>query len=82
MTMATTKKADGARAPRVAEALRGEQLNEGDLAHLLRLQGIDDRKDVRAAFVERDHELSVIRTPAAESAQKKDAPRVMEMAGR
>lgn len=60
-------------------ALRGEQLNEADLAHLLRLQGIDDWKDVHIAFVERDHEVSAIRQPGAEPAQKKDAPRVMEL---
>lgn len=61
------------------DALRGEQLNEQDLAHLLRLQGIDDWKDVHVAFVERDHEVSAIRQPGAEPAQKKDAPRVMEL---
>lgn len=60
-------------------ALRHEQMNEGDLAHLLRLQGIDDWKDVRIAFVERDHEVSAMLQPGAEPAQKKDAPRVMEM---
>jgi uncharacterized membrane protein YcaP (DUF421 family) len=62
-------------------ALRGEQLNESDLAHLLRLQGVDDWNEVHIAFVERDHEVSVIRRPGAEPAQKKDAPRVMEMRG-
>lgn len=61
------------------KALRSEQLNEQDLAHLLRLQGIDDWKDVHIAFVERDHEVSAIRQPGAEPAQKKDAPRVMEL---
>lgn len=60
-------------------ALRSEQLNEADLAHLLRLQGVDDWSDVHIAFVERDHEVSVIRRPGAEPAQKKDAARVMEM---
>lgn len=61
------------------DALRREQLNEDDLAHLLRLQGVDDRKDVHLALVECDHELSVIRRPGAEPAQKKDAERVKEM---
>lgn len=61
------------------DALRGEQLNEDDLAHLLRLQGVDDRQDVHLALVEGDHELSVIRRPGAEPAQKKDAERVKEM---
>lgn len=61
------------------DALRGEQLNKADLAHLLRLQGVDDWKDVHTAFVERDHEVSAMRQPGAEPAQKKDAPRVMEL---
>ena len=62
-------------------ALRGEQLNDGDLAHLLRLQGVRERAEVHVAFVERDHEVSVIRRPGAEPAQKQDAPRVREMIG-
>jgi uncharacterized membrane protein YcaP (DUF421 family) len=61
-------------------ALRSEQLGELDLAHLLRLDGIEDRGDVHRAFVERDHELSVLRTPRAEPAQRQDAPRVVELA--
>lgn len=54
-------------------ALRGEQMNEGDLAHLLRLQGIDDWNRVHLALVERDHEVSAILKPEEEPAQKKDA---------
>lgn len=56
-------------------ALRGEQLNEADLAHLLRQHGLVREKwsDVHIAFVETNHQLSVIRTPAAEPAQKEDA---------
>jgi uncharacterized membrane protein YcaP (DUF421 family) len=60
-------------------ALRGEQLNEADLAHLLRLKGIEDWSEVHLGLVERDHEVSVIRKPEAEPAQKKDAVRVVEM---
>jgi uncharacterized membrane protein YcaP (DUF421 family) len=60
------------------DALRKEQMNEEDLAHLLRLQGVDDRKDVRLGLVESDHEVSVILRPGAEPAQKKDAERVKE----
>lgn len=60
-------------------ALRHEQLNEGDLAHLLRLQGVDDWKEVHLGLVEADHEVSVIRRPEAEPAQKKDAQKVKEM---
>lgn len=61
-----------------ARALRGEQLNEADLAHLLRLKGIDDWSEVHLALVERDHEVSAILKPEAEPAQKQDAPRVLE----
>jgi uncharacterized membrane protein YcaP (DUF421 family) len=54
--------------------LRREQLSEEDLQHLLRLDGIDRDKwgDVRLAVLERDHETSLILTPGAEPAQKKD----------
>lgn len=60
-------------------ALASEQMSEVDLAHLLRLDGIDDRGEVHKAFVERDHELSVLRSRAAEPAQKQDAPRAAEL---
>lgn len=54
------------------EALRREQLNEGDLEHLLRLDGIDRKRwsDVHLGLLERDHELSIILTPGAEPATK------------
>jgi uncharacterized membrane protein YcaP (DUF421 family) len=54
----------------LGDELRKEQLNEADLAHLLRLEGIDKWEDVHLALVERDHEASVIRTPGAEPATK------------
>lgn len=59
-------------------ALRGEQLNEGDLEHLLRQHGIprDQWDEVHIAFVETNHQLSVIHRPEAEPAQKEDAWRV------
>lgn len=60
-------------------ALRGEQMNEADLAHLLRLNGIgEDRSEVQLALIERDHEISVMLKPEAEPAQRRDAPRVLE----
>ena len=61
--------------------LRREQLNEDDLEHLLRLDGIDRDKwsDVRLAVLERDHETSLILRPGAEPAQKKDAGLVKEL---
>lgn len=62
------------------DELRSEQLNEDDLAHLLRLEGIDDWKKVHIALLERGHELSVILRPGVEPATKEDAERAMELA--
>lgn len=59
--------------------LRHQQLNEADLAHLLRRKGIDDWSQVHLALLERAHELSVIRFPADEPATKADAPRAKEL---
>ncbi|HEX2059853.1 MAG TPA: YetF domain-containing protein, partial [Thermoanaerobaculia bacterium] len=59
--------------------LRREQLNEGDLAHLLRLHGVDDWKDVQAAVLEEGAEVSVVPVHDALPATKQDAPRVREM---
>jgi uncharacterized membrane protein YcaP (DUF421 family) len=61
------------------DALRAEQLNEGNLETLLRLEGIEDWKDVQVAMLEEDHGLSVIKCPEARPATKEDAPRVREM---
>jgi uncharacterized membrane protein YcaP (DUF421 family) len=63
------------------KALRREQLNEEDLAHLLRLDGIDRDKwnDVHLAVLERDHETSVILKPTAEPAKQKDARRAVQL---
>ena len=57
------------------DALRREQLNEDELAHLLRLDGFDDWSEIQRAFMERDHEVSVIRYPSAEPATKAERPR-------
>jgi uncharacterized membrane protein YcaP (DUF421 family) len=56
------------------DELRRQQLNEGDLAHLLRLEGIEKWDEVHLALLERGHELSVIRRPGAEPATKEDLP--------
>lgn len=63
------------------EALREEQLNEDDLEHLLRLDGIDreEWKDVHLAVMECDHETSLILMPGAEPAQKRDAELAKEL---
>ena len=52
--------------------LRRQQLHENELTYLLRLEGIDDRKQVHLALIERGHELSVILHPEAEPATRKD----------
>lgn len=52
--------------------LRRHQLNEEEVSYLLRLEGIDDRKQVHLALIERGHELSVILNPEDEPATKKD----------
>lgn len=61
--------------------LRAEQLNELDLEHLLRLDGLDRDKwnDARMAVLERDHEASLILTPGAEPATKEDAVKAKEL---
>ncbi len=63
------------------DALRREQLNEGDLAHLMRLDGFEHWKDVHLAFMERDHEISVIRYRSAEPATKAEAEKAKERFG-
>lgn len=54
------------------DALHREQMNEGDLEHLLHENGIDREHwpDVHLGTLELDHELSTILTPAAEPATK------------
>lgn len=60
--------------------LRRQQMNEADLAHLIRREGIDDWNEVHLALLERGHELSVLRCPADEPATKADAERAKELA--
>lgn len=60
-------------------ALRSEQLNDHDLDGFLRLEGIEDRKDVRLAILELDHKPSVLLEEEAEPAQKQDKASVQEM---
>lgn len=61
------------------EALRRQQLNEEDLAHLLRREGVTDWNDVHLALIERGHELSVIKRRDAEPVTPEDAERVREL---
>jgi uncharacterized membrane protein YcaP (DUF421 family) len=57
------------------DELRRHQLNEDDLAHLLRQKDVSDWNDVHLALLERGAELAVIRRPGAEPATKEDLPR-------
>ena len=54
------------------DGLRKERMNHKDVMAELRLQGIDDIREVRLAFLENDGELSVLRESWAQSAQKAD----------
>lgn len=60
------------------DAMRREQISRADLEHLLRLDRIDkdEWETVRLGVLEHDHHLSVIRAPWAESATRRDAPKV------
>jgi uncharacterized membrane protein YcaP (DUF421 family) len=57
------------------DELRGQQLNEQDLAHLLRQKDVTDRNDVHLGILEHGAELSVIRNPGQEPATKEDLAR-------
>lgn len=61
------------------DALRSEQLNEGDLGHLLRLEQVQKWDEVRLAVLERDHSISVLYQPSCEPATREDADRVRKM---
>lgn len=52
------------------DELRRQQLNDEDLSHLLRREGVTDRNDVHLALIEQGHELSVLLRPGAEPATK------------
>lgn len=60
------------------DELRREQLNENDLEHLLRKEGVgrDRWNEVRLAVLERNHHLGVLRQDWAETAQRRDAGRL------
>ena len=53
-------------------AMRAERLNEIDVAAMLRNQGIQDLREIKLAILETDGELSVLKEPWAEPAQKFD----------
>lgn len=55
------------------DALRSEQMSDEELRDLLRLQGIEELKDVKLALAERGHSLSVIRVPDAQLVPRSEA---------
>jgi uncharacterized membrane protein YcaP (DUF421 family) len=58
------------------DGMRQELMNESDVMAALRLQSIDDPREVKLAQVETDGEISVIREDWAEEAQKRDVHRI------
>jgi uncharacterized membrane protein YcaP (DUF421 family) len=59
------------------KAMRRERMNDAELWTLLRLQGVDDLRDVKEATLEPDGELSVIKTDAARELTRADVARLL-----
>ena len=62
------------------DGMRREHVNEEELWSLLRLQGIDDVRDVREATLEPDGLLSVLKTDDAKELQKRDLDQAIRKA--
>ena len=62
------------------DGMRREHVNEEELWSLLRLQGIDDLRDVKEATLEPDGVLSVLKTDEARELQKRDLDQVLRKA--
>jgi uncharacterized membrane protein YcaP (DUF421 family) len=56
----------------VEKGMRAERLNEKEVMFELRVQGIDDIREVKLAMVETDGTVSVIKEEWAEAVQKAD----------
>src|SRR5688500_16233364 len=56
----------------VRKGMRHERMNEKAVMHELRLQGVDDIREVKLAMVEPDGVVSVIKEDWAETVQKAD----------
>ena len=56
----------------IQKGLVKERMNHKDVMAELRLQGVDDIREVRLAMLENDGELSVLKESWAETAQKAD----------
>ena len=68
---------DGVIVPR---GMKQERINAEELRSLLRLQGIDDLRDVKQATLEPDGLLSVLKTDEARELQKRDLEAVFRRA--
>ena len=64
----------------VRKGMRQERINEEELWSLLRLQGIENLRDVKQATLEPDGLLSVLKTDAARELQKRDLEAVRKAA--
>ena len=62
------------------DGMRRERINAQELWSLLRLQGIDDLRDVKEASIEPDGMLSVLKTETARELRKGDLDRVLRKA--
>lgn len=56
----------------VVKGMRAERMNAKAVRHELRLQGVDDIREVKLAMVETDGVISVIKEDWAEAVQKAD----------
>lgn len=59
------------------DAMRRERINDEELWVMLRLQQIEDLKDVKEATLEPDGQLSVIKTDEARELTRRDAARLL-----
>jgi uncharacterized membrane protein YcaP (DUF421 family) len=59
------------------DGMRREHVNEEELWSLLRLQGIDDLRDVKEATLEPDGLLSVLKTEEAKELQRRDLEQIL-----
>lgn len=62
------------------KAMRRERINEAELWTLLRLQQIDELRDVKEATLEPDGELSVIKADGARELTRADVGRLLDRA--
>jgi uncharacterized membrane protein YcaP (DUF421 family) len=62
------------------KGMKQERINEEELRSLLRLQGIEDLRDVKEATLEPDGLLSVLKTEEARELQKRDLEGVIRKA--